>query len=142
METINITPENIGQLNFKGIELRTQLNGGFDSDDENSHKIDLTFKLNGGGEVVEYLLDRATAALRIKVNTPNGPIKGKAVDAETYQQYLEANDFSFTFDVAELMELKRTPATPESQLSSAAKKMLDAGTINQTQYEAIMATLK
>lgn len=112
MEKVIITQKHVDNkmIEFKDVTLKTSLTTGFDGDVDKDDKvnINLAFNLNGDGELVDYIFDRAVAALRIKVNTPGDVLKGNAVDHETYVEFLEDNERSFEFDVKELMEFKST----------------------------------
>lgn len=150
-DQIIITPENVDNVVFKDVTISKKCSVSFETPlDENGEKRSkewrdshpgysesVMIKFNMNGSALSDVLEDAAARLVIKGQTR---IRDEKPTPESMAEYLEAQKREIEYNYAELEG--RKPFTPESQLASASKKMLEAGTISQAQYDAIMDTIK
>lgn len=106
MEKQKVSFKNIDSVSFGKCEIITYLSTRYDSEQEISDTVKLTFKLTDSDETKWLAMDRLAAALRVKVNSVGGVLKGAVPTAKTYREMLKKNNFEFEFSIDELL----TPA--------------------------------
>lgn len=135
--------KNADNVSFGNMEIQTTLNGGYDSDTPKELKREVSLTFTGfdklDNDIKESLLSELAAKIRIKVNQTDGVLKGNAHDSESYAEYLDEKECSFTFDVNELYKpSKRGERTPRQ----VANMLLESGQITEAQYEQMLDIVK
>ena len=134
--------ENIETVSFGSCVLRTTLNTGIDGNAPSEFKRDVTItvELSDNEHVVQHMLDRVAAGIRITLNQQDGYLKGRpeSLDAESYAEMLDDMECKIHLTEEDLIDLYR-PATraqtDEEQAISGLKKMYKAGKLTDDQFK-------
>lgn len=130
---------NADSVDFGELKLDTTLDTGFDGKAPDEHKRTVQLHFTGFDDLTEdmksKMLEELAGKLRIKVNSVRGPLKGQAVDYETYAEFLDENDCEFTFNVANLYAPSGRSKTAREKYLDSIREMYENGQFTKQQYE-------
>lgn len=137
--------ENMESVDLSDLVVKTWVRTGFDENTTDEHKRDVVLEFTGfdsiDDRVKTRLMEEFAAKLRIQANSPSCRVMKahpEVGDSESYAEYLDKHDCTFTFDVNELYAKVSREQSPEDQAKSAIWKMYKESTISEEKRDKLL----